>query len=738
MTTGQSHQALALTNSQNVQNVQLGEPAEGGLELGKIWAALRRKAFLIIGITAAVTCAAGVRALTETPKYKSSFEVLIQPTTAESQVLSSLPNTLSDNSKETEAVSPDLLEILVSRKLLIPVIKDLEAKDPDFCDRLLASKPADSSKPKTTSSLSEDSCYAGIILNLTLKPLGDAQASSNIVKIEYQGADPESIQTFLDQLSKAYLSYSLDSRQADIRRGIEFVEKKLPDLRQRVETLQDQLQQLRLKYNLIDPDNQSSQLTGQVNAFTGQQIEAQQQLEEARATYANLVAQLTQRPTETAASSALKDNSRYQTVLNQLLALDTQIAQSSTLYLSASPDMQVLYEQRQNLLKLLAKEGQQSQREVINQIQDLETHEQTLQQTINSLNGGIRELTGVSRTYADITRELDISTQNLNQFLTKREALQIDAAQREIPWELLTPPTSPAPFAASLPLNLILGAVLGLLLGMGAALALDKFADVIHTSEELKLIARFPLLGAIPRHQSLEGVNSRAGLTASLQQVGSAIRGANRSERTITHPYEAPTFYEAFRSLYANIRLLNSETPIRSFVVSSTVPGEGKSTVSVGLAEAAAALGKRVLLVDTDLRRPRLHEYLNLINTQGLTNVVAGDVLLRTAIQRSPLEPNMFVLTAGAIPPDPTRHLSSQKMQHLMEQVQNSFDLVIYDAPPLLGFADVYLMATHTNGILLVTELGKLKRSVLEQALEQLRVSNTPVLGIVLQKLLII
>jgi polysaccharide biosynthesis transport protein len=113
--------------------------------------------------------------------------------------------------------------------------------------------------------------------------------------------------------------------------------------------------------------------------------------------------------------------------------------------------------------------------------------------------------------------------------------------------------------------------------------------------------------------------------------------------------------------------------------------------------------------------------------------VLTGRLDLKGAIQRSLVEPNMFVLTAGAIPPDPTRLLSSQRMHHLMMQVHNNFDLVIYDAPPLLGFADAHLMATHTNGVMLVSQLGRLKRSLGEQALEQLRVSNIPVLGMVLR-----
>jgi polysaccharide biosynthesis transport protein len=238
----------------------------------------------------------------------------------------------------------------------------------------------------------------------------------------------------------------------------------------------------------------------------------------------------------------------------------------------------------------------------------------------------------------------------------------------------------------------------------------------------------------IPRNPNLTNTPV-INLTPSLQPVGKVLESNVReiSGKVRRRYYEADPFAEAFRSLYANLRLINTDSPIRSLVVSSTMPGEGKSTISVYLAQAAAAMGQRVLLVDTDLRCPRVHEYVGLPNKGGLIDVLSGQMDLKGAIQRSLVESNMFVLTAGAIPPDPTRLLSSQRMHHLMIQVHSNFDLVIYDAPPLLGFADAHLMATHTHGVMLVSQPGRLKRSLVEQALEQLRVSNIPVLGLVLQ-----
>lgn len=713
------------------------ESDEGGLNIGQLLAALRRRSLLILGITTAITLAAGVKAFSDTPIYSAKFELLVQPNSAESQVLSSLGETGTGQSARQQGVTAngvkaDLLEILASPKILIPVVEKLQTQSPEVCAQLL---DPEAEEPTIDPSLPEeeviDRCHKVLAAGLSIVTL---DKDSNIVEVSYQGLDADNVVKILDLVSEAYLAYSLESRQADIQRGSKFVENKLPDLRDRVSVLQDQLQRLRQQYTFIDPESRGGELSSQINSFGQQQLQAQVELEQSRTLSSDLQDQLSSLPTELAASSALSDSSRYQTLISQLLALDGEIAQASTIYLESAPEMEVLMERRRNILSLLERESEVAQRQVGGQVRQLEVRDRALQQTLGALRSDVNELAVVSRIYTDIQRELDIATQNLNQFLAKREALQIDAAQREIPWELLTPTTDPVPSSASLPQNLILGAVLGLLVGIGAALIVERMTDVVYTPDELKRITGFPILASIPNNESLMGASGINSFAISLQRLDSAMQQNSPDEIDKARYKDVDAFSEAFRSLYANIRLLNSDSPIRSLVISSIQPGEGKSTTAIHLAMAASAMTQRVLLVETDLRRPKLYQYLGLHHSGGLIDVISGDLSLKEAIQRSTFEPNMFVLTAGAIPPDPTRVLSSQKMQRLMEQFQNSFDLVIYDAPPLVNFADAYLIGAHTNGMILVSEVGKLRRSALEQGLERIRVAKTPVLGAVLQR----
>ncbi len=251
---------------------------------------------------------------------------------------------------------------------------------------------------------------------------------------------------------------------------------------------------------------------------------------------------------------------------------------------------------------------------------------------------------------------------------------------------------------------------------------------MFHSPDDLKELTKLPLLGMIPFHKNLKDITP-----VTNTDVGTQTDDGNLVFRNITNAqgYSYFPFLEAFRSLYTNIGFLGSDTPIHSLVVSSAVRAEGKSTVSLNLAHAAAAMGQRVLLVDADLRLPQMHTLLGLPNEQGLSNVISTNLPVLEVIQRSPLWDNLFVLTSGQIPPNPTKLLSSKKMQNIMAQLRQNFDLVIYDTPPFLGLADSSLLATYTAGIVLVVRMGKTDRSILKQALDRLKLSRAALLGTV-------
>jgi polysaccharide biosynthesis transport protein len=322
-----------------------------------------------------------------------------------------------------------------------------------------------------------------------------------------------------------------------------------------------------------------------------------------------------------------------------------------------------------------------------------------------------------------------IATENLNQFMAKKSTLQINYGQQVTPWKNISSLT--APQLISLRSNALLGSVLGLLLGLSSALLLDRLINVFYNADEIKRASKLPTLGIIPYNRELPQLESTvSSLSSPLTNLTSlssrAIKPTNKPTKFGMMP-----FLEAFRMLTTNLRLSHAAQPIRSIVITSALPEDGKSTIVTYLAQAAASMGQRVLIVDADLRVPQQHDRLGLSNQQGLSQVLLGNGDVSEFIQPWSLNPNVQVLTAGQIPQDPITLLASEKMHDLMTQVSQRYDLVIYDAPPLCGLSDAHLVAAHSDGLLLVTRVKKTKRDALEQVLEDLRQLPTRVLGIV-------
>ncbi|MBH8551105.1 polysaccharide biosynthesis tyrosine autokinase [Nostocaceae cyanobacterium CENA357] len=680
----------------NSNAAQFKESDEGGLNLGQVAAILRRRILLIIGITGLIATAAVLKAETDPPVYQGTFEILTKPVTGESKVIANVPQAI--NSQDGVSADADsknsiftTITVLQSPRVLDPIIEKLQPKYPDLT-------------------------YKSLLLGLSIQ---SAAKSNQILAVQYTDEDQQQVIDVSTLLADAYLKYSLEERQSDVDQAISFVNQQRKPLDERVKYWQNQLRNLRWENSLIDPVQKSQELSEQIAAFRQQQITNRVELEQLVARYNDLQKELAQQPGERAGNSLLTENARYQNILTQIQETEIETRQRAAVLTDDNPLMETLRQRKAYLLPLLTEEEVRVQKDFQSRIQSLIARDTSLSDKIKNLNNEMRALATISRNHDNIQRELQIANNGLTQFTTKQQALQIEKAQKQQPWLLLDPKlatvTNPNPVSNSAKLNLALGGILGLLLGVGAALVVDKLSDIFYTAQELKDTTRLPLLGIVPLRKELEPA-SETNLSRELQQPNRA------------------SFFEVFRSLYTNILLLGSDTPIRSLVISSPGQGDGKSTIAVQLAQAASAMGQRVLLVDANLRSPSLHNRVGLMNVQGLTDIISQDLDWHNVIERSPLEENLFVMTAGPIPPDSVRLLASQKMQDLMNELQADFDLVIYDTPPLLGFADAYLLAANTNGMVLVAGLGKLKRTAMQQVLEEIQVSGTPLLGMIANK----
>ncbi|WP_425466282.1 CpsD/CapB family tyrosine-protein kinase [Niallia taxi] len=204
------------------------------------------------------------------------------------------------------------------------------------------------------------------------------------------------------------------------------------------------------------------------------------------------------------------------------------------------------------------------------------------------------------------------------------------------------------------------------------------------------------------------------------------------SKRKIIAKYDPKSpISEQYRTIRTNILFSSVDEEIRTIMVTSSGPGEGKSTTTANLAVVFAQQGKTVLLVDADLRKPTVHYTFNTLNTSGLTSVLTNQIPLMEAVQTND-EKNLFILPSGPVPPNPSELLSSRAMQNFMEQALEEFDVVLFDTPPVLAVTDAQILANMCQGSVLVVSSGNTEKDAVIKTKELLSASKGKILGVVL------
>jgi len=730
---------------------RLPQGEEENLGLGAVVGVLRRQVFVIAGVAALVTAGAVISNSRREPQYQGKFQILVEPLkTSDSELLVLLSQTLQQNVNEitrnnTTALDYQaLLQVLRSPQLMEPVVKNVQVKYPKVTYGSLVGYEG-AAKPNQ--------------LNITRITKGKDE--SRVIEVSFQDRDPDKVKMVLDQVSQAYLKYSVEQQKTGIRQGIKFVNSQVPTLQARVNTLQKDMQTFQQRYGVINPDKQGEQLVSRLDQIQAQRLDTQKRLAESRSLYVSLESQVGMQPEVAIAASALSESPQYQQLLTRLREIDAKLAAESARFSEENPVILSLRDQRAKLVPLIEQEKklalgnrvsaansqtlvyQNSTRRDLtqklaataNEIKTLETSYQASLQAENLLSQQIKNFPAIARRYSDLQRDLKVATDTLNQVLAKREALRVDAAQQEVPWELIMRPTLPQDKNGEYesipdggPRNILLGGIAGLLLGALTGFGIEKWKNVFYSTEELKAATKLPILGVIP-FNSLVKKHSFAGDVVVLnEEEHQKLSLANDSK---ARQYEPSVFLQSFNSLYSKIKFLKSDNPVRSLAVTSATTGEGKSTVAAYLAQMAAHAGQRVLVVDANLRHPQLHLRLGVVNNQGLSEVLSQGLDLSEAIVQSPSEENLFVLTAGQQPLNPAKLFSSKRMQHLVERTEANFDLVVYDTPHILGILDSNLVANHIDGLLFVAGLGKTNRPIIKQAVHESKASRIPILGMV-------
>ena len=710
----------------NYLNYSSPENVEGGIDISEIKNIFSRNLPLILGSTIAMTSLAFLKVLTTPSDYVAGFELLSEPVNIETKVTSSNEDSRKTREQITEVELDEVqLKILKSPQLISRVIESLQKQYPEMD-------------------------YQELIAGLTIDIDFSGSQEQNVLQVTYRNPDRQKVADVISELNKVYQNYSVEKRQSGVKRGIAFLDGQIPQVSEQTREIEAQIAQLRTQYNFNNPDSSLTEITSRINQLSQRREDNRIELNELRLTLRNLEAELVVKPYQSPTALDLA-TPRYLKLSSKMEDIEIEINQKSNIYADNSQMMQALKRDKQQLSLLIDEAGEDIRQKLNNQIKAIENRQSSIDTEVKNLGIQLEQWSRISGEYNSLQHRLNIANGKLNGFISQKDALQIDAAQQESPWQLLTPATEPQLDNISTINYLLLGSTLGLLLGSSAAFLLDKQQKIIYTSAKVGEITNLPILATIPYSPKV-----KLSFAKPL-----ALTGSGRESLATTHlsdtdrvslEFSAPSI-ESFRSFAVNLNLSGfsanlatdpNHKDLKSIVVTSAIPEEGRSTVALNLAKASASMGKKVLLVDTDLRSTNsLTSNLGFGLETGLIDVLTqqSSMPVLNCVQSLPLARNLYILPSGLNDSEKDNSaidfgflLASQRMRNLMEELESTFDLVIYDLCSIIGFADVNLLAAETDGIVVVTGLGRIQSVAFTEALNQLKLCNAPVLGIAVNK----
>lgn len=554
--------------------------------------------------------------------------------------------------------------------------------------------------------------------------------NTDVIEVAVNSPSPEDALKFAKAWPSLYLEQLRQDRLRQVSDSLAFAQKRLGEQRTLLQRAEGDLADFKINRGVVDTAGERTQAVGAAGETRAALATAEAEAAVAGARFNALLAERQRLPGQIETPIQSTNTEELNALNSQLGTLQNQLALAKAEYSDAAPEVVAVQEQIDELRARIARTPRTRTNttrapnpavaiyddriaEARTALRAAQANRAQAIARLRQQSGTLQRYVGIERNQAALERAVVTASSNVAALGTSVEQLGLRRRALQAandPVEVIKPAVDARKVSPQLGRNLALALVLGTLLACAMAALQESLDDRVSSEEGVRRLLGAPILGHFP--------TSKSGADRALL----SLAGSDRH------------LLERFRVLRSNVQFTMIDPPGRTLLITSAVPGEGKSYTAANLAIAMALEGRRVILVDCDLHRPRLHEMFDIARSPGLTGVLSRETTLEQALRPTKIE-NLQLLPAGAVPPNPTELLNSPSMQTIAAALIDSSDMVIFDSPPLLATADAQVLSSRVDGVLLVAQMGKLRKSEMKRAMELLEQARARVIGVSLNKI---
>lgn len=759
-----------MNNGKEIQiaDYELAESPE--INLKDYWEKLKRRRGTVISVTLAVFILGAFWTFIQKPVYTAKSTILIEKE----------PNILSfEQVLQVESMRDDFYQtqykLLESRSLAESVVDKRRLWE----NEEFVGKPGPGRKPvDPTDHVFKDSLVNGFISRLDIKPV----RMTRLVDVSFNAHDPRVAADCANTLVDTYIDFNINMKYAATEQASQFLSEQIRTLQGDIEAKEKQLQQLEADANIVALSDKETTVIDRLGELNRALTEVQIERVKKEAVWSEL---------KNASADYIPEainNPLIQRLREDYVKLKREYEKMQERFQPGYPELQRLKVELEAARNSLDEETKNLAKSAYSDFQTAVKKEDSLENVFNDQKQAAFKMNSSAVLYNGLKIEIQNKKNLLDSLLRRESETGVEARLKGLRTSnIRVVDRAGVPVRPSKPnkkMNLALALILGLFGGIGLAFVFELLDTSVKNAHDVEKYSGLPTLGVVPRF-TLDGtkkgyylaggkekkLKAHEGAEASDQGPGevdqsfvvdlgdeagpAAVgdgakpeagvpepkKGRKRGHRSVDGepgtielvPWYFPTsrLSEKYRSIRTALLLSSADKPLRTIAMTSAMPGEGKTATVANLGITLAQSGKTVLLVDSDLRRPRLHRVFKVKNTYGLTTFLTDSIELKKVV-KSTMVPNLFLVNSGPLPPNPAELLGSEKMEKFIRMMREECDYVLFDLPPMLEISDALVLGAKVDGMILVVHGDKTSREALKVAREKMEMLKIRSLGVVI------